>query len=175
MYRMQVLIIMLLLSAGVVEAGEPEVMTGPEILAPFKRDLQQALLNGLAQGPEEAVAVCKLKAPEIADALSLNGVRLGRTSNRLRNPSNIGPEWVAPILESYVNNPSDREPRTVSVSNNRSGYVEPIILQPVCLSCHGSSLSPEVSSRITEAYPEDHATGYQVGDLRGVFWVEFPD
>ena len=173
MYRTQILIIMLAFVIDVSQAGEAEVINGAQILAPFKRDLQQALRNGLTQGPKQAVAACKLKAPEIVDALSINGVRLGRTSKRLRNPINIGPEWATPILESYVDNPSDRKPRTVSVGRNRSGYVEPIILQPVCLACHGDALSPEVSSLITELYPEDQAVGYQVGDLRGVFWVEF--
>ena len=175
MYHMQALIIMLAFAVGTVEAEETKSMTGPEILAPFKQGLQQALRNGLTQGPEEAITVCKLKAPEISGTLSLNSVRLGRTSKRLRNPSNIAPDWVAPILESYVNKPSDRKPRAVSVSNNQSGYVEPIIIQPICLTCHGDNLTPEVSSRITEVYPEDRAVGYQIGDLRGVFWAEFPN
>lgn len=173
MYRLQVFVVMLVFSAGVVQAEESDLMTGPGILEPFKRDLQQALLNGLAQSPEKAIDVCKLKAPEIADVLSRGGVRLGRTSERLRNPSNIGPEWVVPILEVYANNPSDRAPRTLPLMSNRSGYVEPIIVKPLCLTCHGDRLSPQVSAQISKVYPADRAVGYQAGDLRGVFWVEF--
>ncbi len=174
MFRMQVLIIMLALMAGTVEARETESMEGAEILTPFKKELLQALRHGLAEGSEQAIAHCKLKAPEISASLSHNGVRLGRASKRLRNSSNIAPDWVAPILESYANKPSDRKPVTVSLSNNRSGYVEPIIFQSICLGCHGEHLSPEVNSRITKLYPDDQAVGYQIGDLRGVFWVEFP-
>ena len=33
---------------------------------------------------------------------------------------------------------------------------------------------PDVASRISELYPEDRATGFEAGDLRGIFWVEFP-
>lgn len=122
----------------------------------------------------EAIAACQLKAPEIADALSRDGVRVGRTSHRLRNPSNTAPEWVVPILEAYANDQSDWAPKTVALRNSRSGYVEPIILQPLCLTCHGDDLAPEVGSRIKELYPTDRAVGYEVGDLRGVFWAEFP-
>ncbi|NNC63672.1 MAG: DUF3365 domain-containing protein, partial [Gammaproteobacteria bacterium] len=109
-----------------------------------------------------------------AEALSRDGVRVGRASHRLRNPSNAAPDWVAPILDEYANEPSDRTPRTVSLGTDRSGYIEPIVLQPLCLTCHGDNLAPEVASRIRELYPADRAVGYQAGDLRGVFWAEFP-
>ena len=55
------------------------------------------------------------------------------------------------------------------------GYVEPIVMQPMCLTCHGESLAPEIAARISEVYPDDQATGFKVGDFRGVFWVEFPE
>ena len=62
----------------------------------------------------------------------------------------------------------------VPLPDNRWGYVEPITVQPLCLACHGSEIVPDVADRISELYPEDRATGFAVGDLRGVFWVEFP-
>lgn len=164
----------LVLAAGVVEAQEPEPAPGARLLAPLKQELQRALRNGLAQGPVEAIAACRLQAPGIADALSRDGVRVGRASQRLRNPANAPPAWVAPILEAYVTSPSHREPRTVDLPGNRSGYVEPIILKPLCLTCHGEALAPDVATRIEELYPADRAVGYRVGDLRGVFWVELP-
>jgi hypothetical protein len=164
----------LVVAAGLVNAQEPEPARGAKLLAPFKRDLQQALRDGLAQGPVEAIAACRVRAPEIADSLSRDGIRVGRTSDRLRNPSNVGPDWVAPILEAYAASPADRAPRTVALPDGRSGYVEPIRVQPPCLTCHGENLAPDVASRIRELYPADRAVGYRVGDLRGVFWVEFP-
>lgn len=174
MHRLLFFAGMLGFAAVHVEAQESEHAQGPRILAPFKQDLAQALRDGLAQGTVQAIAACQLKAPEIADTLSRNGVRLGRTSDRLRNPSNTAPAWVVPILEAYATNPSDRAPRTVSLGDDRAGYVEPIVLQPLCLTCHGENLAPELLSRINELYPADWAVGYKVGDLRGVFWAEFP-
>ena len=170
--RLPLIFVCLLLVSGITSGAGSE--RGPQLLAPFKQQLQQALRDGLARGPAEAIAVCRDAAPEIAEALSQDGVRIGRTSHRLRNPSNAGPHWVLPILENYANNASERLPRTVTLGDNRTGYVEPIIVQVVCLTCHGDNLAPEVAEQVNKLYPDDKAVGFSVGDLRGVFWVEFP-
>lgn len=81
---------------------------------------------------------------------------------------------MEPILARYLEQPGDRAPQSVALGDDRRGYVEPILLQPLCLTCHGASLAPELQSRIDELYPDDRATGFEVGDLRGVFWVEYP-
>jgi hypothetical protein len=52
------------------------------------------------------------------------------------------------------------------------GYVEPIYVQPLCVTCHGATLAPDLQAKIDELYPNDQATGYAAGDLRGVFWAE---
>ena len=166
--------IALLFATGVAAAQEGEPAPGATLLAPFKQRLQGALRDGLAEGPVEAIAACRVQAPEIAGSLSRDGIRLGRTSHRLRNPSNVAPEWVDPILEAYLESPSDRAPRTVTLPGKQSGYVEPILVQPLCLTCHGDDLAPDVAARIQELYPEDRAVGFGVGDLRGVFWIEYP-
>ena len=62
----------------------------------------------------------------------------------------------------------------MSLSRERLGYVEPIIVQPQCLSCHGESLNEDVSMEINKLYPEDQAFGFKAGELRGVFWAEYP-
>ena len=173
MRRWSLVLISLALLVG-LQAEPFEPARGAELLAPFKRDLQEALRQGLARGPAEAVAACQLQAPEIASTLSRDGIRLGRTSHRLRNPANAPPEWVRPLLDAYVSSPSDRAPRTVPLPNRRSGYAEPILVQHLCLTCHGEVLAPDVASRIEELYPGDQAVGFRPGDLRGVFWVEFP-
>ncbi len=81
---------------------------------------------------------------------------------------------MRPILDAYVASPGDREPRTVALPDDRSGYTEPILVQPLCLVCHGEALAPDVAARIEALYPQDEATGFRAGDLRGVFWVEYP-
>ncbi|MDH3586240.1 MAG: DUF3365 domain-containing protein [Gammaproteobacteria bacterium] len=161
-------------AATTSHAQDAELARGAELLAPFKKDLQQALKSGLAEGPAEAIQVCRVKAPGIANSLSVAGVRMGRTSHKLRNPDNTAPDWVSPIMQTFLDDPSSREPLAVGLADNRWGYVEPIMLQPLCLTCHGSELAPGVAEQISELYPEDHAIGFEAGDLRGVFWLEFP-
>ena len=160
-------------ASGGASAEPSDLEEAAGVLAPFKRDLMQALQDGLAQGPVEAIGACQLRAPEIADERSRDGVRVGRTSHRLRNPENAAPDWVAPLLEAYVGNPADRAPRLVPLPGERAGYVEPIGVKPLCLTCHGETLAPAVAERITALYPDDRATGFAVGDLRGLFWLEF--
>ena len=128
----------------------------------------------MRQGLPEAIAACRVQAPAIAESLSQQGVRVGRTSHRLRNPANTAPAWVAAILADYLENSDDREPRRIALDATHAGYVEPITMQPLCTTCHGDELAPDVAGKLAEMYPEDRATGFAPGDLRGVFWVEFP-
>lgn len=155
-------------------AFEDSQAKGAALLLPFKQSLKSALLAGLEEGAVNAISVCKDEAPVIAAGLSIDGVKVGRASHRLRNPANASPAWASSILESYLQAETERKPMVQDLPNNRTGYAEPIMVQPLCLACHGKSLAPEVAARINETYPNDAATGFEVGDLRGLYWVEFP-
>lgn len=171
---LSLVVVALALVVDVAAAQESGLARGSQLLSQYKTDLQEALREGLNQGEVEAIAACRVQAPKIAKTLSRDDIRVGRTSHRLRNPANAPPDWVEPILQTYVASPSDREPRTVPLPQGRLGYVEPIVLQPLCVACHGEVLDSEVASRINELYPADRAVGFHVGELRGVFWIEFP-
>jgi hypothetical protein len=144
------------------------------VLAPLKQGLMNELTRALEGGPENALDVCRLRAPEIAAAAGGEGIRVGRTSHRLRNPDNAPEPWIAPLLAAYVAEPSKREPALVPLDGDRLGYVEPITVQPLCLPCHGVDLAPAVRDKLAELYPEDGATGFATGDFRGLFWVVLP-
>ncbi len=161
-------------SSDVELADDAQLTRGAELLLPFKRDLKSALVSGLEEGPVSAIGVCKVQAPAIAERLSIDGVEMGRASHRLRNPANQGPAWIGGIMQDYLRSGSSRDPVAISLSGQRIGYAEPIVVQPLCLTCHGQALAPEVARHIEEAYPDDQATGFEIGDLRGVYWVEFP-
>jgi len=164
----------MIFAASVCAADTDNIERGAGLLAPFKKNLKGALLEGMQKGPEHAIGVCKVDAPAIASELSVNGVAMGRTSHRLRNPRNVPPEWARPILAAWLESESQREPVSVDLGGQRVGYAEPITLEPLCVTCHGSSLAPAVAAKIAADYPEDQATGFEVGDLRGIWWVEFP-
>ncbi len=162
------------LVAVLAQADEATEARAQQALGPFKKALKQALTEGMSEGPVAAIGACNTKAPGIADAHSQAGVTVGRASHRLRNPANTAPDWVQPILDAYVADEANRAPRSVALSDGRAGYVEPILVQPLCVTCHGATLAPEVAARIEQLYPDDQATGFEVGDLRGVWWVELP-
>jgi len=168
-------LVLLACAPGTAQKQKEESARGAELLAPFKKDLKQALMAGMQKGPVHAISVCRDQAPAIAESLSNEGVQMGRTSHRLRNPENTAPDWVDAALNTYLREGQDSAPILVPLPNARLGYVEPIATQPLCLACHGKSLAPDVAAHIAEAYPEDQATGFEAGDLRGVFWVEYAE
>lgn len=168
------------ISATATDSESPRLASGTaerasELLAPFKKDLMAALAAGMAGGgPAAAIDACRIEAPAIAERRSRDGVRMGRSSHRLRNPANAGPRWVTAIIDDYLSHPELLGPRVVELDDGRAGYVEPIRLQAMCLVCHGETIEPGLAQTFEERYPDDRATGFAVGDLRGVFWVELP-
>ena len=99
---------------------------------------------------------------------------MGRSSHKLRNPANVPPGWLVPVLDAYADGSEELAPRVLSIGGDRVGYAEPITVQPMCLACHGEMLQPGIAESLEDLYPDDRATGFQEGDFRGVFWVEFP-
>jgi hypothetical protein len=123
-------------------------------------------------GPSGAVVVCRDMAPMISEHVADNhNLSIGRTSHRLRNLGNVAPAWAEPAVNEivttawYVEGPA-----------GELGAMMPIKLAAPCLACHGPAegLDEDVRSAIAESYPDDEATGFAEGDLRGWFWVEVP-
>jgi len=172
--KRMLLMLQCVLFAAAVPAAEPSTLEqGATVLAPFKRDLMAALTEGMTRGPANALDVCQLQAPALALAASSPAVTVGRTSHKVRNPGNEPRDWVRPLLADYVANPDAKTPRAIDLPGGARGYVEPIYVQPMCLACHGESIAPAVKEQIATLYPTDQATGFGVGDFRGLFWVEF--
>jgi hypothetical protein len=53
-------------------------------------------------------------------------------------------------------------------------YLRAIVMQPACLACHGATLAPELATAIAREYPQDAATGFEPGQLRGAVTVRWP-
>ena len=56
---------------------------------------------------------------------------------------------------------------------NEYRFVKALPVQPLCLSCHGpvDQLSPAIKAALGQTYPNDRATGYSEGQIRGVISV----
>ena len=123
-------------------------------------------------GHVAAVDVCHSRAPGIAEAVSAErGVRVGRTSARQRNAANVPPMWAAAAVQGGVT-----QPVWWQGPAGEWGELTPILTAAPCTSCHGTAdaLAPGVIEAIASRYPDDRATGFAEGSLRGYFWVEVP-
>lgn len=136
-------------------------------------------------GPAGALAFCKREAPRIAaDIQDRHRVRLGRVpvSGRLRNPANAPGDWQAGMLAEVVARARAGEPpdalTVVQTQDLPQGVAlrmgKAIAIEPACLACHGTQLAEPVRAALAKHYPADTATGFAVGELRGMLWVEVP-
>lgn len=125
-------------------------------------------------GPARAVTVCSEEAAGIAATVrEETGVRVGRSSLRLRNPDNAGPDWVMAWLRETGERSAEGLSAHREEHDGEARFLAPIAVEPVCVTCHGprEGLPEEVRALLTERYPDDRAVGYAVGDLRGVVWA----
>ncbi|WP_376692107.1 Tll0287-like domain-containing protein [Wenzhouxiangella sp. EGI_FJ10409] len=172
------------LAASAVSAEEPapswveDARAGAGALG---SQLQQALQAAMAEGgPVAGIEVCRVRAPEIADNVSSDSRRVGRTSLKVRNPDNRPDSWETRMLQEFEQRLADGEaPGQIDAfALRRKGerrflhWMKAIPTQGLCTTCHGQDLQPDVAEAIDAAYPRDQARGYSVGDLRGAFSVE---
>jgi len=159
----------------IVADSEPTEQQREELLAAKDALFQQLsgkLMSAMSQGPAEAIAVCQQEATAIALAVGEEqGVKIGRVGVRLRNPNNTGPDWAAHLI-----NMKKDTPVFAKLSNGHAAALLPIKLQSQCVLCHGpkDQIPPIIQEQLTKLYPDDEATGFEEGELRGWFWVEKP-
>lgn len=153
----------------------------------FSTTLKAALSAQMAQGGTvAAIGFCHDQAPKIAaQVAATHGVRLGRVAvdGRTRNPANAASAWQAEGLAAFKAQVAAGTPPAELVRVAEAGLpdgvavrmMRGIAVEPVCLACHGKALSPETATALRRHYPDDAATGFDAGDLRGALWVEVPD
>lgn len=129
-----------------------------------------------SEGHVAAINVCNEQAPAIASAVSDElGVTVGRTALKVRNPSNEPSAEQKRVLKEFEqlwNQTEDKPPTANYVDDNgHNVWMKAIVMQPQCTACHGTSIAPDLRQAINEHYPNDKATGFEVGNIRGAFVV----
>ena len=133
-----------------------------------------------ASGPVDSIVVCNVDAPNIAKKVSEDkGLRVARTSLKFRNQANKPDAWEKSVLEQFEQRKANGEPiktlefSEVSEIDGRKvfRYMKAIPTGDVCLKCHGTNIAEPVAARINSLYPNDKATGFSKGDIRGAFTV----
>jgi hypothetical protein len=140
-----------------------------------------------SNGPVAAISVCKQVAPEIASRISQEkNWQVGRVGTRARNPGNTPNAWQQEALKQFAERLAKGEKpdamEFTQIERDTAGYgahlnyAKAVVLQPVCTTCHGAveGIPEGVRAKLKEDYPNDKATGYQVGDLRGAIVIRRP-
>jgi len=103
--------------------------------------------------------------------------KVRRTALKLRNnTTNPADELDTKVMNEYVatieaKTFSPKDIKIVKLGDTTRVY-KPLITAPVCLKCHGSSVSKEIKEVIHAAYPNDKAIDFKEGSLRGVIVAE---
>jgi hypothetical protein len=147
-----------------------------DLMGSLKSRLVQELQEG---GPASAVSVCSEVAQEIADKHSSESMHVRRVSLKVRNPADTPDAWERGRLQDWHRLhaegelPGEQYYVLEHDGRREARYLKPIMIQKPCLNCHGPEdrLSEEVKQRLRTLYPNDEATGYEVGDLRGAVSV----
>lgn len=176
--------LILLLAMSALTAGEPTdpLVAGPKIVAEAFGQLSAALGAAVADGgPAKALPVCRERAPAItAQVAEAHGVKLGRASAKPRNPKNSATEDERTVLAEFAAVlAKGKTPRPVvrtAPDGSRTFFAPIVLANPLCLQCHGkpgADISEATQAAIRAGYPEDRATGYKLGELRGLWRVTF--
>lgn len=147
----------------------------------FQQDLKSELSAAMTQGgPTAAIEVCHVRAPQLAQAWSERlGAEVGRTALKLRNPHNAPAAWQREVLDGFAQRQAQGEGLQgmeyfAPTTDGGARYAQAIGTAAVCLTCHGQQIAPDVAARLAEFYPQDSATGFEAGSLRGALMIEWP-
>jgi hypothetical protein len=109
-----------------------------------------------------------------------SGIVVRRVGTRVRNAKNSPDSTESAVLAVFADAIASNRamPDTAFTTRDASGqvvthYMRAIRVQEFCLACHGpaDSISGAVKQVIAARYPDDRATGYRLGDLRGAISV----
>lgn len=166
------------------QAAEIGEEAARQLVVSLKSELQKAMKEG---GPLNAVDYCNTKAipltREVESQLS-RGMQIKRTSLKVRNPANTPDSLERAILKEmevqFAQDDTLPNYRLIQQREQKANvyhYFKPMKTAGLCLSCHGDKgqMSDELVNLLEERYPNDRATGYQEGDLRGVIHVTIPE
>ncbi len=163
-----------------INTPHARMVEGRAISAQFAAELKAALERVIAaNGLASAVEVCRDEAPRIATRMSKeHGVTAARTALKVRNPGNTARPWQRAGLEAFEKQlASGAKVEALEFFQTQTDgsayYLKAIVTAPVCTSCHGETIAPDVQRALSRRYPSDQATGFKVGELRGAFSVEW--
>ncbi len=151
------------------------------------KNLKSQLIQAMEEGdPAAAISVCATVAQDLTRKMGQKlgpGIKIKRTSFKWRNPADAPDEYekeVLDLLEWIYRGKKILLPFYIQeVTEDEQPYYryyKPILVRSECLLCHGDprEMPEEITQTLKRLYPQDKATGYKVGDFRGVIRVSIP-
>ena len=143
--------------------------------------LQANLVTSMEEGgPVQAIEFCTTAALALTDSVSHSlgdGISIKRVSERHRNPENAPDaseiEAIRHFEAALADNGALPDDWVQVTPAGELRFYKPLTIAPPCRNCHGdpTSMDPRVVEVLQASYPDDQATGYEVGDLRGLIRV----
>lgn len=157
-----------------IEFNDSELMSMSKTYAKeysntLKSNLKTAIENG---GIENAIEFCNTNAIPLTDSISkAKQLSFSRVSHRNRNLLNKASRFELSLIEQY-NQSKSKNPKLFQTGSQKLFYAPIYIDSPLCLNCHGTTqISESVKSTLYELYPNDLATGFSDGELRGLLKI----
>ncbi len=166
---------------NIEQRREGAMKTAQSFMQQLGNTMKSSMKSG---GPEAAIKVCSEQAPAIAGEISRNkGWKVTRVGTRVRNPMLGMPDaWEQQVLAEFQSRLNSGEAlqqmsfaEVVTEPNGKYfRFMKAIGIKPQCLTCHGSDsdIPQAVHAVLRMRYPNDEATGYKVGDLRGAVSIK---
>ncbi len=132
-------------------------------------------LANLEHGEEARRLMPAMAGNEIGKKFyNATGYQLRQISSKYRNPDNKPDKFEEKALVEFEKDKNLSEYKGVDKVNGQKvlRYLTPLYIEEACLKCH--SAKETIPEFIQEDYPEDKATDYSFGDLRGAISVVVP-
>ncbi len=128
----------------------------------------------------EALAFCTGSADRITQEVNAKlpaYAKVRRTALQVRNDKVNAPDAIdTKIMNEYKTAIDTKtfKPTEIKVveEGNLTRIYKPIITEAACLKCHGEHISKAIQDGLKSSYPQDKATHFKEGSLRGVIVAE---
>lgn len=180
----QIFFIAILLFAIPVQADNSKGFESQanQAIKEFAETLKSALMLSMqTDGSVKSIAVCKDIAPKVAQQVSAKyDLDVSRTALKVRNPDNTADDWEKMVLRSFEKRLEKGETiKKLSFSEQvetdgikQWRMMKAIGTDLVCVTCHGEKIPDPIQAELKKLYPDDQATGFSVGSVRGAFTVK---
>ena len=155
-----------------------------QVFKAYQKDVVGSLKAALTGGGTvAAITVCKEVAAGLKERFrDMPEVTVRRVAQRYRNADHVPDAFETAIFKEWEDGMAEGTPPIAIARATEAGLrvMQPIMLgSRLCLRCHGKprDMTSETVETLQRLYPNDNATNFEMGDLRGAFsaiWHQAP-